>query len=268
MTSDDTLELETDAIVAQVRAASVPLVAIDHGSASEIGQRDENQDAVGNDGLTWFAVADGMGGHAGGRLAATTVVQAVEELRVEGAELTGAQALAELQGRVGAAARRAGIGDIGTTLVLLLLGRSGWGELLHLGDSRAYRFRDGTLQLLTHDHTVASEVRAAGRDPEEFVRRGVRVDALTSFLGPRGKASVASRTTVDLRPSDRLVLCTDGVSRPLGDVGIARMLAGAAGADAQTAADALVRAALDEGGRDNATAVVIDVGHAVASRRS
>ena len=245
-------------------------VEVHHGAATDVGRvREVNEDA-------WlavppvFAVADGMGGHEGGDVASRI---AVEELgRVaergydprHGAEAV-AGALAEAQRRIleygeqqadrGVARRR----TAGTTVVAALLVEDDTGPawlLANLGDSRGYRFTDGTLVQVSTDHSLVQELLDRGRiTPDEAAHhpeRNVITRALGESLGVQPDYFVLRLADVD-----RLLLCTDGVTGMLDDETIAAVLADAA--DPRDAADRLVAAAVAAGGEDNATAVVVDV---------
>jgi serine/threonine protein phosphatase PrpC len=133
---------------------------------------------------------------------------------------------------------------MGSTVVALLL-RHGSVTVGHVGDSRAYLFRDGRLEALTRDHSVQAEMAAAGvAFPfRNYVTRALGVDA--------HRADVS---THPLEPGDRLLLCTDGLSETLDEGAIAPLLALE---DAGQAAQALVHAAVAAGAQDNVTVAVV-----------
>ncbi len=238
------------------------MTTLQSGSASDVGKvRTSNQD-VAFEGTDLFAVADGMGGHVGGEVAARVAVDSlraaferqpsVEGLRRAVAEANRAvwrQSQAEL-----------GLRGMGTTLTAPALVQEPGGRqivaLANVGDSRAYVFSKGQVIQVTADHSLA----------EEKVRRGQLTQAeaavhphrhiLTRALG------VSSDVDVDLwelhlRDGDRILLCSDGLTNEVGDEQIGQILAAVKGPKA--AAKALVQAALDHGGSDNVTCVVIDV---------
>lgn len=244
-------------------------VELDHGAATDVGLvRLVNEDAL----LAVppvFVVADGMGGHDGGDVASAIVVEEFRRLAESGYDPRDAVAavrstLAACQARIreyagvqlgrGIERRR----HAGTTVVAAVLADADepvW-LLANLGDSRAYRFSDGVLQQVSVDHSLVQEQVDAGRlDPADVATHPQR-NVITRALGnPDGVE--ADFFVLPLDPAERLLLCTDGVTGMLGDAEIAAVLAGVA--DPRKAADRLVAAALEAGGEDNATAIVIDV---------
>ena len=198
-----------------------------------------------------LVVADGMGGHAGGREAASAAVEAaVLRLReggkqpdlVQDAIHDGNAAVAGVRNLIG--------GDPGTTLVLASV--QGEQALIgNVGDSRAYLVRRGSIEQLTSDHTwVGDEVRAGRLRPED-IRRHPRRNVITRAV--MGIPVVADVLTTGLHPGDTLLLCTDGVWEPLSDEHIAELVSDAGPLVRDL--ERLCEAALDAGGRDNVTAV-------------
>jgi PPM family protein phosphatase len=126
--------------------------------------------------------------------------------------------------------------------------------VIHLGDSRAYLYRDGKLKQLTKDHTVAQAMADAGYIAPEEVRHHNKRNVLTNFLGGHHGKVKADVRWLRLRDRDRLLLCSDGLNDMVDDASIARIL----GAHDQPpdAAQSLVDEALDRGGRDNVTVIV------------
>lgn len=197
-----------------------------------------------------FAIADGLGGHAGGEIASALVIDAIAAAApAAGAWSDPARELDSLLTRADAAVRaRAGhaLAGMGATVVALHLDAT-TGTIAHAGDSRAYRLRAGALSRLTRDHTPET---ASGSAPG-----GRRSSIITRALGV-GEAPIAidiGRT--DLRPGDRFLLCSDGLTDMLPDPGIADLLGRPVPPDALAAE--LVAAALAAGGRDNVTVVVV-----------
>jgi protein phosphatase len=127
--------------------------------------------------------------------------------------------------------------------------------LAHLGDSRAYLLRDGELTQISHDHTFVQSLVDEGRLTREDARthpwKNVVLHALDGTEQPRPDV-----LPLDLRPGDRLLVCSDGLSDMVDDGDLAPLLALD---DRDAAADALVAAALAGGGRDNVTVLVADV---------
>jgi serine/threonine protein phosphatase PrpC len=126
--------------------------------------------------------------------------------------------------------------------------------LAHVGDSRAYLHRDGTLRQLTRDHTFAQTLREAGVPPAETAQYK---HLLVNSFGAHPEEVKIDVEHVVLLHGDRLLVCSDGLTDMVGDDEITATLAANGGA--QAASDALIDAALRNGGKDNVTAVVVDV---------
>jgi protein phosphatase len=248
---------------------------------SDAGKRRSNGDAVlADEAFGLCAVADGMGGQAGGAEASQMAMEALARAVAsipDGAfvldpSLDNRQRLLAWLGQTvtaisaaihARAEREPPLRGMGTTLeVALVRGRSVL--LAHVGDSRTYVLRDGTLYLLTDDHTMGRMMVARGTaTPEEAAVHPQR-NVLTRALGvyPDEQADVAF---YDLAPGDVLLLCTDGVHEVVPHA----ILQAALEADPASAADAIVHAALAAGARDNAMAAVLAVDRSgFAGRRS
>ncbi len=231
------------------------------GSATDTGLvRSINQDLAVETG-TLFAVADGMGGHAGGEVAARL---AVDTLTVAfGAKPSGAglsEAVTEANRVIFEhSLDNPELRGMGTTLTAAALVNEDDRDviaLVNVGDSRSYRYHEGGLSQITVDHSLAEEMVRSGElsDSEAAVHPHRHI--LTRALG------VADEVAVDLwriQPSrgDRFLLCSDGLTNELDDPQISEVLATVP--DPQVAADLLVRAARTHGGSDNITVVVVDV---------
>jgi serine/threonine protein phosphatase PrpC len=244
-------------------------VEVRHGAATDVGLvRAVNEDSY-LSAPPVFVVADGMGGHQGGDVASRIVVEEFARLADEGYDPRhGAEAIAvTLQGcqrRIEeyAAEQRAESGadfQAGTTAVVGLLVEDDEGAkwlVANLGDSRIYRYARGSLEQVSVDHSVIQELLDAGSiTPDEAAIHPAR-NVITRALGGREFAD-ADYFLLPLPAVERLLLCSDGVTGMIDDARIAEIL-GREG-DAQDAADRLVAAAVEAGGRDNATAVVVDV---------
>jgi PPM family protein phosphatase len=243
-------------------------VDLHHGAASEVGHvRKVNEDSF----LVAppvFVVADGMGGHSGGDVASRIVVEEFARLAEEGYDpLRGAESVAETLSRAQvrilqyAEAQRGTHPrwHAGTTCVAAVLVEDHedtlW-MLVNLGDSRIYRFNDGELDQVSVDHSVVQELIDAGEITAEEAAIHPEKHVITRALGsPEGIAP--DFFLLPLSAAERLLLCSDGISGMIGDPEIEDILERIH--DPRDAADALVQAALDAGGRDNATAVVVDV---------
>lgn len=244
-------------------------VELHHGAATDVGLvREVNEDAY----LVAppvFVVADGMGGHDRGDVASRIVVEEFRRLAETGYPAhSGSEVIAATlraaQERIGAYdddRRAEGAADFsaGTTAVVALLveqdGAPRW-LLANLGDSRIYRCSGGDLDQVSVDHSVVQELISAGALRPEDAERHPERHIVTRALGGTG-AIEADYYLLPLASAERLLLCTDGVSGMVSDEVLATILAGAP--DPRDAADRVVAAAVAAGGRDNATAVVIDV---------
>jgi len=166
------------------------------------------------------------------------------------------RALAGLSAEVRAeGARRPGRGWLGATVVLAVV-RGRQALLAHLGDSRIYLHRGGRLEPLTRDHTLLNEMIDRGEVTPERAR-GLRATGGPSrFVGMFGEAEADTRL-LDLRPGDRLLLCSDGLTAMLSDAQIAGLLGQFP--EPAEACRRLVEAANAAGGEDNVTALVVAV---------
>jgi PPM family protein phosphatase len=231
------------------------------GSATDTGLvRSVNQDLAVETG-TLFAVADGMGGHAGGEVAARLAVDALA--MAFGRQPTGAglsQAVTEANAVVWQRSQESPeLRGMGTTLTAVGLVNEGGHDLLALvnvGDSRSYRFHDGEMTQLTTDHSLAEEMVRSGELSSAEAAVHPHRHILTRALG------VSSDVTVDLwriQPvrGDRFLLCSDGLTNELDIDQIAEVLSSVG--DPRQAAELLVQAARTHGGSDNITVVVVDV---------
>ena len=199
------------------------------------------------------AVADGMGGHVGGEIASQTAIDTASSVGGSAALRVQAANLAVLD----EASQRPRLAGMGTTLTMAIVEPTGHVDVGHVGDSRAYLYRAGKLTKVTSDHSYVSEMMAAGRlTPEEAENHPYR-SVVTRAIGLEPSVEVDT-AELELRPGDRMLLCSDGVSAMLGDGDIAAILAGAA--DPGQAAQALVDAANAAGGDDNITVVIVDAG--------
>jgi len=228
------------------------------GVASHQGRvRDHNEDSF----LARppvFAVADGMGGHAAGEIASRLAVESLAGKDVS-AWRGGSEALRHALDDANRSVFSASKGNVGsrgmgTTCVILLLD-SDLAHLGHVGDSRIYRFRDGSLEQLTRDHTVLGEMVAHGLlTPQQALADGDR-GTLTRALGAAAGVE-ADLASVAVRAGDLFLLCSDGQTSMVPDPVISQVLAETG--EPQAAADRLIAAANDAGGADNVTALVVE----------
>lgn len=210
-----------------------------------------------------IAVADGMGGAQAGEVAAGMAVAALDALP----EQPRPGDLRRAVERANADIRRSASGDagragMGTTVTTCMLADDGRMYVVHVGDSRAYLVRGDELRRLTDDHSVVAELVRGGALTEEQADRHPQRNVITRALGASEKVS-ADAFQVGVEPGDVVMLCTDGVSAALGDAAIRRAFAG--GASLDDAALALLAAADEAGGEDNATVVLARVGEGDAA---
>jgi PPM family protein phosphatase len=257
-----------------VRVSAVEVIScVRLGYCSHIGyRRSENQDRMVSfqtDMGELFVVADGMGGHRGGATAATMVVEGFERnLRALPPGFTPRAALRAAARRTNAEICSAGeAGDpatakMGSTVVILFVSRS---QVFvgHIGDSRAYLFRQGHLSRLTRDHTLVQHLVDRGLITEEEARDHPDASVLARAMGRRSDLDIEFSSNLTLDEGDSVLLCSDGLSGYVDDPEIGEVLA--QNRDPQAAAEALVEAALATGGYDNITVHVVTLTRRIAS---
>jgi len=207
-----------------------------------------------------FAVADGMGGAKAGEVASGLAVDALR-LRPDigsDAEAYVVDLIQEANRRVYTRATEdASAAGMGTTMTVALVDDdAGRVTIGHVGDSRAYRVRDGKLEQLTDDHSLVGELVRSGRlSPEEAESHPQR-SVITRALGTEPDVDVDT-FTVEAEPGDIYLLCSDGLT----DMTSTRDILAAVESsnDLDDAAHALVRAANDGGGEDNITVVLFEI---------
>jgi serine/threonine protein phosphatase PrpC len=205
-----------------------------------------------------FAVADGMGGHAAGDLASAAAIARLAELAgrdgvdVERIGASLAQAALDIDGL--AEDIPLGVGTTVTGAVLDLTGPSF--AVFNVGDSRVYTFEEGRLSQVTVDHSVVQELVDAGKLSPEEAETHPESNVITRALGFREVPQV-DFWMIPVRTGLRLLICSDGLTKELG-VGRIREALDVGTSPAETA-NALVEAALEAGGRDNVTVVIVEV---------
>lgn len=238
---------------------STKLITITAAGATDRGRvRPTNEDAFAV-APPLYVVADGMGGHRGGevaaRLAVTTIALRAPELAAADGDALAASLREANRIILDAAGEDDALRGMATTCTAALV-RGRVARIAHVGDSRAYLCRAGTLTQLTADHSVVAQlVREGYLSPEEAAHHPRR-NVILRALGHVPDLDVDTVEVV-LDAGDRLLLCSDGLTNELDDGEIADVLG--ADADAQAAADRLVGLANSAGGADNVTVVVIDV---------
>ncbi len=215
-----------------------------------------------------FVVADGMGGHMAGAVASSFAVQLIGVRLSEklGAELA-RRTPEEVQGAIEAAvedankaiyskgATEASMRGMGTTCVAVVFAGDGF-VVGHVGDSRAYLFRDGQVSQLTVDHSLLSEAAQQVNYPEHELQFSYLRNVITRAVGPETRVEVESHIH-KARDKDLVVLCTDGLSGFLDRNEIAEIIL--RGKEPGAICNRLVQEAKERGSDDNITAVVVSV---------
>lgn len=208
------------------------------------------------DGSMW-AVCDGIGGRSNGELASHTAVSGMPDLQqhLEGRDFAATLRNWVLQANQAVLQRAEGGG---TTLAMAYF-RDGCVYLAHLGDTRIYCFRSGQLVRMTRDHSKVELLLRAGMITEEEVRTHPQRHIITRYLGMDGESvcDAEVQEKIPVRDLDRYILCSDGIHDMIPDDGIGRIAS--AGGNAEACAKSLYEAAMEAGGRDNLTVLVLDV---------
>lgn len=222
-------------------------------------RREINQDAL-LASYPLFIVADGMGGHIGGEIASASTVdrlgRVVDAGRVSPKAIE--KALSHAVRDIASHPETTDDGT-GTTLTGVYLdlsdGPPQW-VTLNIGDSRVYLLRDGYIEQITTDHSVVQELIAAGRLSPEEAENHPYGNVITRAVGP-SESVTPDYVRLDVVDADRFVICSDGLTKELTDYGIQHFLA--ENRDPADAVSAMMEAALENGGRDNITIIVLDV---------
>lgn len=213
---------------------------------------------------TLLVVADGMGGQGAGDVASAVVLDtfAAHSLAEmpwltfgtpEGDALLArdlTEIAARCQDRLHEVAERKDLPRrLGTTFTAVYV-HDMRGVVAHVGDTRAYLVRDGSVQRLTRDHTLAADLEALGHP-------AAHQNVLTNAIGGTNEKPVVDLVSMQLASGDRILLSSDGLHGVVDEVTIARLVWGAK--DPREASDALVQAAIERGAPDNVTAVVASI---------
>jgi PPM family protein phosphatase len=249
-------------------------VAAARSDVGRVRTVNEDQVIVAHD-MGLYAVADGVGGHNRGDVASALALAVIknffqtthgrlpdEAVAANGTPSMGAR-------RLGVAIRRAntligemasvseGFRTMGTTVVAALFSaETGRLHIAHVGDSRCYRLRRGTLSQLTRDHTLSNDMRALNLGVSEDRLANLPRHIVTRALGVHPTVRVDLRTE-DVERGDVYLLCTDGVSQPVPEGPLVQALGRP---DPDDACRELVRLANEAGGSDNASALVVRFG--------
>jgi serine/threonine protein phosphatase PrpC len=247
---------------------------ISFGKTDQGKTRTNNEDTfLVNDRLGLYAVADGIGGHEGGEVASRLAVEALfgmlneqfagsKSAAASDDSLEADQYLSSMRDAIAfanttvrqAAAKDPALSGMGTTVTAVLL-RPRISFFAHVGDSRAYLFRDGTLRQLTDDHTLVAEQMRAGLISPEQARMSLYRHVITRSVGNRPEVHT-DLGMFEVEKNDILLLCTDGLTEMVQEDDIARIL----GSETPAAsAESLIRRANDNGGVDNITVVMVRI---------
>jgi serine/threonine protein phosphatase PrpC len=216
-----------------------------------------------------LVVADGMGAHAAGELASQIATDNIPHAYHKRRDLPPWEAIVaaveDANGRIHAKGQNSvDFHGMGTTCSCLLLLPEG-AVAAHVGDSRVYRLRGTTIEQLTFDHSLVWEMAAAGQASEDEVPAYVPKNVITRSLGPHPTVKVDLEGPHPLKPGDRFLLCSDGLTGPLNPTLIGMVLSSLS---AEESAQTLVDLANLLGGPDNITVVVAEVaGVAARSNR-
>lgn len=230
------------------------------GSTDTGRQRDHNEDAFALAPELGIALlADGMGGHSAGDVASRLAIDTTLSILSQTAGLAARDRLdtaiqaahSTIREKADSTPRYRGMG---TTIVATLFEKQKM-TVAHVGDSRLYRLRKGSLQALTHDHSLLQEFIDKGLYSPEEARQKVARNILTHALGLDQTAKV-DINEFELQAGDRFLLCSDGLYEMLSDTEITALL----GRDLPLPdlCTALIELANAKGGRDNITVIVID----------
>jgi serine/threonine protein phosphatase PrpC len=245
---------------------------IQHASLSDRGKvRENNEDSHGHvvpedeavldERGALFIVADGMGGHRGGEIASGLAVRTISNAYYASAEgdvvktLVAAfeQANTSILDKAAANATLFGMGTTCTAVVI----RRARAYVAHVGDSRAYLYREGSIRQITQDHSLVAEMVRSGIISEEDARTHPKRHVITRSMGVQ--ESVVTDTlegSLEVRAGDTFLLCSDGLTSYANDDDLAQALEGSTPDDT---CRALVDLANERGGRDNITVVVFTV---------
>lgn len=239
-----------------VAAASRPRLR-GFGATHQGNVRSHNEDSMlTRDPAGIWMIADGVGGASAGDWASAQVVDVLNEMRVaERAPdflVEAIDRLYEANTRMLDRAQQRGGGMIATTVVLLLA--HGWHyTCIWAGDSRGYLLRDGKMEQITHDHSEVQELLDAGALTPDEAERYPRANVITRALGISAEVDL-DRVAGRLQAGDRFLICTDGLTKMVPEPQIAAVLAEE---DPSRSPQVLMQMALDAGGLDNVTVVVV-----------
>ncbi|MEU4288442.1 protein phosphatase 2C domain-containing protein [Kribbella sp. NPDC026596] len=235
-------------------------LSLDYAALSDVGRVRRNNEDSAYAGPHLLLLADGMGGAAAGEVASSAAVQVIR--RLDTGEISGEDMIEALAGAVHRANERLSElveedperEGMGSTVTALMFDGKQLG-LAHLGDSRAYRMRDGLLYQLSHDHTFVQSLVDEGRISQEEAFTHPHRNLILRVLDGRPDSD-PDLEILDVRAGDRLMLCSDGLPDYVSDESIAASMADGT---PDSVVVELITHALEAGSNDNVTCVVADV---------
>jgi serine/threonine-protein phosphatase Stp1 len=235
-------------------------MTIRYSAATHVGRvRKINEDSILSlpDQKIWV-VADGMGGHKAGDFASQTIVDTIAMIQPDlpPADLMRGlrQTILQAHDNILAESTARHLGTVGATVVALILSDEHF-VAFWAGDSRLYRFRDGKIEMLTTDHSLVAELVLSGEISWDEAEFHPQSNAITRAVGV-GDVLELDKIRGDIASGDRYLLCSDGLTKYANFNTLEKMVVGA---PIETIADRLLSFALDAGGADNISIIVIDV---------
>lgn len=235
------------------------------GSKTITGNRSNNEDNLHADpDQRFFLVADGMGGQSAGEKASALAMEIIPQhlAKIDWTRASSDQAVQAIDSAIAAAnSEILALGELdpkfhnmGTTVTFLV--RAGNDILVGgVGDSRTYLLRGGKIELLTTDHSLVQALLDAGTITADEALTHRYKNVLYRYLGEKTGGNPTSPRHIEVRPGDRFVLCTDGVTGSLNELRLAQILG--AGDDPDQIAEQIVQSAYDLGSQDNITCIVV-----------
>jgi len=251
----------TAILITKASTQPMPLQIVSAGDSNIGRTRSSNQDS-GYSGYQLFFVADGMGGHAGGDIASALVthqvsqVDAIYESPEEAGEAMRNSMLLANRKLSETVSEHGDLSGMGTTFSGLMINGNKV-AIAHIGDSRVYLVRDGEVKQITKDHTFVQRLVDTGRITAEEALTHPRRSVLMRVLGDVEDAPEIDIIAMNTKPGDRWMLCSDGLCGVVPDEVIDRILAEKG--SPSDACELLVYEALEHGGPDNVTVVVVDI---------
>jgi PPM family protein phosphatase len=240
----------------------LPFLELQPFGVTDAGKvRQNNEDALlvgeGED-ETLFAVADGIGGFEAGEVASSIAIDVLKGLQPDAPF---EQAIREANRRILAAGRGdEKLSGMGTTVVAVRFGGTQSepvAEVAHVGDSRAYLLRDGEMKPVTEDHSLVAELVRSGDLTRAQAAEHPQKNLITRALGADEEVDVDT-AVLPIEAGDRVLLCSDGLSDMVPETRISEIVLEYPD-DPERASRSLLSAALDAGGNDNITVVIVDV---------